>query len=55
MSVLGGSHAQRDVVHRTYIDALMRSGRDAKARSCLADKLVDRPSSVWAKRRLAYI
>jgi len=49
----GGSHAQRDVVHRTYIDALVRDGQISAAQTCLQARLSDRPSSVWAKNRLA--
>ena len=54
LSLFGGSHAQRDVVHRTHIDALMRSGRAADARKRLETRLEDRPTSVWAKSRLIH-
>ncbi len=53
LAIFGGSHAQRDVVLRTHIDALMRSGRSTEARSRLKLRLEDRPSSVWAGTRLA--
>lgn len=53
LALFGGSHAQRDVMLRTHIDALMRSGRIAEARVILESRLEDRPSSVWAKSRLA--
>jgi tetratricopeptide (TPR) repeat protein len=53
LALFGGSHAQRDVMLRTHIDALMRSGRIAEARVILESRLEERPSSVWAKSRLA--
>lgn len=53
LALFGGSHAQRDVMVRTYIDALMRSGRTAEARVILQSRLEERPTSVWAKKRLA--
>ena len=55
LALFGGSHAQRDVVLRTHIDALMRSGRTADARVILQSRLDERPSSVWAKTRLASV
>jgi tetratricopeptide (TPR) repeat protein len=53
LAVFGGSHAQRDVVHRTYIDSLSRSGRTDMARRLLEDRISNRPTSVWAQRRLS--
>lgn len=55
LALFGGSHAQRDVMLRTHIDALMRSGRTAEARVILESRLEERPSSVWAKSRLARV
>ena len=55
LALFGGSHAQRDVVHRTHIDALMRAGRASDARKHLETRLEDRPTSVWAKARLALV
>ena len=55
LAIFGGSHAQLDVVLRTHIDALMRSGRTADARVILESRLEDRPTSVWAKARLARV
>lgn len=52
LATFGGSHAQRDVVHRTYIDALMKCGRLKEAQSQLESRLHERPTSVWAKKRL---
>jgi len=53
LAAFGGSHAQRDVVHRTHIDALMKCGRADEARARLQSRLQERPTSVWAKQRLA--
>ena len=53
LALVGGSHAQRDVVLRTHIDALMKSGRTAEARVIVESRLAERPSSVWAQTRLA--
>jgi hypothetical protein len=55
LALFGGSHAQRDVVLRTHIDALMKSGRNEEARARLETRLVDRPRSMWAKIRLARV
>lgn len=52
LATFGGSHAQRDVVHRTYIDALMKCGRSSEARIRLEQRLQERPTSVWAGQRL---
>lgn len=55
LSAFGGSHAQRDVVHRTFIDALMRSNRRGLAEEILGSRLVERPRSQWSQKRLATI
>jgi hypothetical protein len=55
LSTFGGSHAQRDVVHRTFIDALMRSNRRDLAEQILVNRLVERPRSRWSQKRLATI
>jgi hypothetical protein len=52
LALFGGSHAQRDVVLRTHIDALVKSGRTTEARVRLERRLEDRPTSVWARQRL---
>lgn len=49
---LGGSHAQQDVFHQILIDAAMRAGRPELARSLLAERMVLRPGSDWARERL---
>lgn len=53
LATFGGSHAQRDVVHRTFIDALMKCGRVDEARARLESRLHERPTSVWAKKRMS--
>jgi hypothetical protein len=53
LALFGGSHAQRDVMLRTHIDALMKSGRNSDARRLLDQRLEDRPTSVWATSRLS--
>ncbi|MEX0730993.1 MAG: tetratricopeptide repeat protein [Aquisalimonadaceae bacterium] len=41
----GGSHAQRDVIDLTLIEAAFRSGQDALARALAAERLSVRPQS----------
>ncbi|MHB1130733.1 MAG: tetratricopeptide repeat protein, partial [Ilumatobacteraceae bacterium] len=53
VAIFGGSHAQRDVVQRTLIDALQKSGDHARAEQLLRERLHDRPTSVWSSKRLA--
>lgn len=53
VAIFGGSHAQRDVVQRTLIDALQKSGDHAHAEQLLRERLRDRPTSVWSSKRLA--
>ena len=52
VAIIGGSHAQRDVVHRTHIDSLQKSGNHERAEQLINARLRDRPTSVWSKRRL---
>ncbi|UGQ12903.1 tetratricopeptide repeat protein [Yinghuangia sp. ASG 101] len=52
----GGSHAQRDAVQKTLIEAALRGGRDDLARTLVSERLGLRPNSPynWATRaRLA--
>jgi len=44
---LGGSHAQRDLFDLVLIDAAVRSGRLATARSLLAERVACRPDNCW--------
>jgi phage-related baseplate assembly protein len=48
----GGSHAQRDVLQRTLLDATIQAGEHDVARSLLDERITLRPSSVfgWDRR-----
>ena len=46
----GGSHAQRDVLTLTMIEAALRSGDAARARHYVAERVVHKPASAWGKR-----
>ncbi len=43
----GGSHAQRDAVYKTLLEAAIRSGRLPLARTLVSERLFVRPSSPW--------
>ena len=49
-SRFGGSHAQRDVLTLTLIEAAIRGGHPALARHYLGERLVLKPASRWARR-----
>jgi hypothetical protein len=51
----GGSHAQRDALHRTLLEAALRSGRHDWARALTAERLSVRETSVygWMQRARA--
>lgn len=49
----GGSHAQRDVFHQIYLDALIRSGRYGEAQQILMGRLGFEPRSVPNNSALA--
>ncbi len=49
----GGSHAQRDVLTLTLIEAAIRSGRNSLARHYVAERLVHKPESRWGWRLFA--
>jgi hypothetical protein len=51
----GGSHAQRDILSLTLIDAAWRAGRASLARHVLAERLVAKPGGAWGRRILARI
>jgi tetratricopeptide (TPR) repeat protein len=48
----GGSHAQRDVLTLTLIEAAIRSGERSRARHLLAERLVHKPTA-WSARLAA--
>ncbi|MGH7392356.1 MAG: tetratricopeptide repeat protein [Candidatus Rokuibacteriota bacterium] len=52
-SRFGGSHAQRDALTLTLIEAAIRSGRSALARHYIAERTVHKPASGWGWRLLA--
>jgi tetratricopeptide (TPR) repeat protein len=43
----GGSHAQRDVLTLTLIEAALRSDRRALARHYIAERTAEKPTSAW--------
>ena len=49
----GGSHAQRDVLQRTLLDAAVRSGRADLAEALVSERLAVRGTSVYALGRWA--
>ena len=48
-AVFGGSHAQRDVIDLTLIEAALRGGHFALARSLVAERVAARPESPFAR------
>jgi tetratricopeptide (TPR) repeat protein len=46
----GGSHAQRDLLTLTLIEAALRESQRSRAHHYLAERLVHKPASAWAKR-----
>ena len=49
----GGSHAQRDLLALTIIEAAIRSGHSRLARHYVAERIVHKPASEWGRRLLA--
>jgi len=49
-SRFGGSHAQRDVLTLTLIEAARRSGQRSLATSIVNERLVQKPASPWGRR-----
>jgi tetratricopeptide (TPR) repeat protein len=47
----GGSHAQRDVLQRTLLEAALRGGNGDLARGLIAERLAVRPTSTYASRQ----
>jgi tetratricopeptide (TPR) repeat protein len=44
----GGSHAQRDALQRTLLEASLRAGLDDLSRALIAERLTAKPASVYA-------
>jgi hypothetical protein len=51
LSVVGGSHAQRDAWQRTLLVAALRSGETGFARVLVDERLAERPDSIWSQAR----
>jgi tetratricopeptide (TPR) repeat protein len=51
----GGSHAQRDLLTLTLIDAASRAGLDSTARHYARERLVHKPDSAWGGRLMERI
>jgi hypothetical protein len=49
----GGSHAQRDLITLTLIEAALRDGRHALARHYIAERRMQKPASEWGRRLAA--
>ncbi|WTW93012.1 tetratricopeptide repeat protein [Streptomycetaceae bacterium NBC_01309] len=47
LNTYGGSHAQRDAVQKTLLEAAIRAGRDDLARTLLSERIGVRPSSPY--------
>lgn len=47
LNTYGGSHAQRDAVQKTLLEAAVRAGRDDLARTLLSERIGVRPSSPY--------
>ncbi|MDH3739042.1 MAG: tetratricopeptide repeat protein, partial [Alphaproteobacteria bacterium] len=48
----GGSNAQRDVVHRTLVEAAIRAGHGNLARALVAERLCQKPDSLYNKNSM---
>lgn len=44
----GGSHAQRDILSLTLLEATLRAGRTGQAQALAAERLARKPQSPWA-------
>ncbi len=55
LKYVGGSHAQKDVFHRTLVSAAMKSGRLDLARALMSERTADRPTSIWNWRTYARV
>jgi hypothetical protein len=50
---IGGSHAQRDIIDLTLIDAALRDGEDQLARALIDERLMRKPNSAINRKLLA--
>lgn len=50
MHKIGGSHAQRDLFEQIYLDSLLRSGRNDRARALIERRLAARPNIAYTRR-----
>jgi tetratricopeptide (TPR) repeat protein len=55
LKYIGGSHAQKDVFHRTLVSAAMKSGQLNIARALMSERTADRPTSIWNWRTYARV
>jgi len=55
LKYVGGSHAQRDVFHRTLVSAAIKTGQFGLARALMSERTADRPTSVWNWRTCARV
>lgn len=46
----GGSHAQRDALQQTLVEAAMRAGDEPLARSLVSERIWSKPASPWNQR-----
>lgn len=51
LAEFGGSHAQRDALQQTLVEAAIRDDRHALARALVSERLWVRPDSPWNRRR----
>jgi hypothetical protein len=49
----GGSHAQRDIIPLTLIEAALRNDEPARARHFIGERLVHKPGGRWGRRLAA--
>lgn len=52
LQLFGGSHAQRDVLQRTLLEAALSAGRTDLARALISERLAVRPTSAYAQAQL---
>ena len=55
LKYVGGSHAQRDVFHRTLVSAAMKARQLNVARALMSERTADRPTSIWNWRTYARV